>query len=197
MQPFSLGLTLVKKVVTMASQEKLSSDELGQRAKRLKLVLSDNDGVLTDAGVYYSDTGEALKRFSLRDGMGVERLRNAGIATAIITRENSQIVARRAEKLRLPHVYLGIWNKREHLDLIVEETGYSLQEMAYIGDDVNDLACIESIGALGLTGSPADAIPEIRSAVHYVCEAKGGYGAFRDFAEWLLHHRDSGSVSAE
>lgn len=181
----------------MASERNLSPEELSQRATRLKLVLSDNDGVLTDAGVYYSDTGEALKRFSLRDGMGVELLRNAGIATAIITRENSQIVARRAEKLRLPHVYLGIWNKREHLDLIVKETGYSLEQMAYIGDDVNDLACIESIGDLGLTGAPADAVPQIRSAVHYVCEEKGGYGAFRDFAEWLLRHRNLDSTAAQ
>lgn len=163
--------------------------ELMVRATRLRLVLSDCDGVLTDAGVYYSDQGETLKRFSLRDGMGVELLRADGVETAIITRENSAIVARRAEKLHMPHLYLGVQDKLAHLQQIREDSGADLSQLAYIGDDVNDLAIIEAIGRKGLTAAPADAMPVIRKIVHYVCAASGGHGAFRDFADWLLELR--------
>lgn len=165
----------------------LTTQELACRAKCLKLVLTDNDGVLTDAGVYYSERGEELKRFSLRDGMGVERLRDAGIATAIITREKSKIVARRAEKLKLPYFYLGVVDKNAYLVKIVEDTGIPVESIAYIGDDINDLEIIQTIGKKGLTCAPSDAMPQVRKIVHYVCNETGGHGAFRDFAEWILN----------
>src|SRR5215470_14453346 len=97
--------------------------ELRARARRLRLVLTDSDGVLTDGGVYYGDSGEALRRFSVRDGMGVERLREAGVATAIVTRERSEPVARRAEKLALPFLFLGVHDKAAHLPAILRDTG--------------------------------------------------------------------------
>jgi 3-deoxy-D-manno-octulosonate 8-phosphate phosphatase (KDO 8-P phosphatase) len=167
-------------------------DDLAPRAQRLSLVLTDCDGVLTDGGVYYGDAGEVLKRFSVRDGMGVERLREAGIDTAIGTREASATVARRAEKLRLPQLFLGVRDKEAHLEVILRQTRRNLDELAFIGDDVNDLGLLTAIAALGLTGAPADAMPEVAAAAHYRCPSRGGYGAFRDFAEWILRLRGPG-----
>jgi 3-deoxy-D-manno-octulosonate 8-phosphate phosphatase (KDO 8-P phosphatase) len=167
----------------------LSPPELAARARALTLVLTDCDGVLTDAGVYYSEAGEVLKRFSLRDGMGVERLRDAGIETAIVTRESSRAVAKRAEKLGLPFLFSGVWDKGAHLDAILRESGRQLAQLAYIGDDVNDLGILTKVAAHGLTAAPADAMPAVLAAVHHRCALPGGHGAFRDFAEWILDLR--------
>ena len=167
----------------------LPAAELRARARRLRLVLTDSDGVLTDGGVYYSDRGEALRRFSVRDGMGVERLRLAGIATAIITREQSGCVERRAAKLRLPHLFLGVQDKAARLPAVLAETGLEVDALAYIGDDVNDLGIMAAIGERGLTAAPADAMPELLAVCHHRCVARGGHGAFRDFAEWILSWR--------
>ncbi len=175
--------------------KRLSLAEQKKRAARIKLVLTDNDGVLTDTGVYYSERGEEFKRFSIRDGMGVERLRKlAGIETAIITGEQSGSVKKRAEKLHLPFLYLGIKDKRAHLEHILKETCLQVENLAYIGDDMNDWDLLHTIGASGLTASPNDALPAIRAIVHYVCKARGGYGAFRDFAERLLYLRGEKSA---
>jgi 3-deoxy-D-manno-octulosonate 8-phosphate phosphatase (KDO 8-P phosphatase) len=165
--------------------------ELRARARRLRLVLTDSDGVLTDAGVYYADSGETMRRFSVRDGMGVERLRGAGIATAIITRERAGAVERRSAKLGLPHLFQGVRDKAAQLPAVLAATGLGIEALAYIGDDVNDLGIMAAIGERGLTGAPADAMPEVLAACHYRCTARGGHGAFRDFAEWLLSLRAS------
>jgi 3-deoxy-D-manno-octulosonate 8-phosphate phosphatase (KDO 8-P phosphatase) len=146
--------------------------------------------VLTDNGVYYSADGEELKRFSVRDGMGVERLRHSEIETSIITRENMASVKRRAEKLKLRYLYCHVRDKQAHRAVILNQTGLKLSHLAYIGDDVNDFEIIQTIGEVGLTACPQDAMPEVRSIVHYQCAAPGGYGAFRDFAEWLLRLRE-------
>ena len=164
----------------------LSRDELRKRAKRVRLVLTDNDGVLTDTGVYYSDKGEEMKRFSIRDGMGVERLRKVGVQTVIITGENSGSVRKRAEKLQLPFLYLGIKDKLAQLETILLETGYKLHEMAYIGDDSNDLKIIGEINKEGITACPGDAMDFVQEVVHYICKKPGGNGAFRDFAELII-----------
>ena len=173
----------------------LSPDELLRRARRLRLVLTDCDGVLTDGSVYYGEGGEALRRFNVRDGMGVERLREAGVHTAICTREPSVTIAQRSEKLRLPWLFLGVRDKAAHLEVILQETGLTLPDLAYIGDDVNDLGILAAVGAEGLTGCPADAMPDVHPVCHYVCSARGGAGAFRDFAEWLLALRRGETAS--
>jgi 3-deoxy-D-manno-octulosonate 8-phosphate phosphatase (KDO 8-P phosphatase) len=159
----------------------------------LRLVLSDCDGVLTDGTVYVSEHGEALKRFSLRDGLGVERLREAGIETAIVTRERSPIVVRRAEKLRLPHHFEGVLDKADELPRILAAAGCGLDEVAYMGDDVNDLGILERVGEEGLTAAPFDALEPVASVVHHVCRQRGGEGAFREFAEWILRLRGAGA----
>jgi 3-deoxy-D-manno-octulosonate 8-phosphate phosphatase (KDO 8-P phosphatase) len=168
----------------------LSRLELLARARRVRLVLADCDGVLTDGSVYYSESGEALKRFSMRDGLGVERLREAGIGTAILTRETSAIVRRRAEKLRLPHLFEGVADKAAHLEAVERETGLARQEMAFIGDDLNDLGLVLALSDHGLTGAPADAVSEVGGAVHYRTWRPGGHGAFREFAEWVIRSRN-------
>lgn len=163
--------------------------ELRARAARLRLVLSDVDGTLTDGGVFYSERGEAMKRFSMRDGMGVERLRDDGVETALITRETSPIVARRAEKLRIHRLYQGVTDKESALEAILAETGYDPSQLGYIGDDVNDLGIMALIAPRGLIAAPLDAIPTVLRLVHHRCARGGGGGAFRDFAEWILDLR--------
>ena len=168
----------------------IDEKEIVSRAKKIKLVLTDIDGVWTDTGVFYSDAGEIMKRFSIRDGMGVERLRDIGIETGIITGELSGSVKTRAAKLLIKHLYLGIKYKAQKLDEIMAETGFNLDEIAFIGDDYNDLEVINIINKFGLTAAPQDAMPKIIDTVIYHCNMKGGEGAFRDFAEWIIAHRD-------
>ena len=163
--------------------------ELALRASRVKLVATDVDGVLTDGGVYYSDVGEALKRFSVRDGMGVERLRNDGVEIAFVTRELSPIVARRAEKLKVQLCYLGVSDKKAVLPRLLGDAGIDASQLAYIGDDVNDAGIMAAVARDGLVGAPLDAIPSLLHGAHYRCRRPGGYGAFRDFAEWILDLR--------
>ncbi len=169
----------------------LTRDELASRARAVKLVISDNDGVFTDTGVYYSERGEEMKRYSIRDGMGVERLRDAGIDTGIMTGEVSPSIMKRAEKLGIKRLYLGVKDKVAMLEKVVAETGLDLHELAYIGDDVNDVGILCEISQAGLTGCPGDATFFVEPLVHFRAKANGGYGAFRDFAEWLIDLRAS------
>ncbi len=163
--------------------------ELCARARRMAVVVTDCDGVLTDGGVYYGEGGDTLRRFNVRDGMGVERLREAGVATALLTRENSPAISRRASKLGFAQVYLGIRDKAALLPSLLADLAVGPGALAYIGDDVNDLGILERVGVAGLTAAPADAMPEVRRVVHYRCRVRGGEGAFRDFAEWILRLR--------
>lgn len=172
--------------VTAPCPVPLDEGELRARARRIRLVVTDCDGTLTDAGVYYSARGEELKRFSLRDGMGVELLARAGIPTVIVTREDSDIVRVRARKLKIEHAYLGVWDKAALLATIEAETGCSPRELAYIGDDVND---VEIMRAVTLAGAPGDAEPPALAVAHKVTRAHGGFGAFREFADWILASR--------
>lgn len=169
----------------------LAHDELRARARAVRLLVTDVDGVLTDGTAYYSARGEEMKRFSLRDGMGVELLAEAGIATAFLTRENSEIVARRAEKLRVPHVFLGVRDKLAFLPEMERRTATPASAMAFIGDDVNDVELLRVIGERGLTAAPADATTAARTVVRKVTEARGGAGAFREMADWILALRSS------
>jgi 3-deoxy-D-manno-octulosonate 8-phosphate phosphatase (KDO 8-P phosphatase) len=167
----------------------LLADDLLRRTARLKLVITDVDGVLTDGGIFFSESGEALKRFSVRDGMGVERLRNEGIETAFLTREQSAIVSRRAEKLRIRHCYLGVADKAAFLPELLAKAGVTADEIAYIGDDVNDEEIMAMVAERGLVGAPLDAVPSVLRRAHHCCARPGGCGAFRDFAEWILDLR--------
>ena len=151
--------------------------------KRIRLVAMDVDGVLTDAGMYYSESGEELKKFNTRDGMGIKLLQRAGLITALITMEDTKLVTRRAEKLAIPEVHQGARDKLAVMREMVARHGLTLQQVAYIGDDVNDL---EVLNAVGFSAAPADALPAVRNAVDYVCRQKGGEGAVREVADLIL-----------
>ena len=157
---------------------------LADKISKIKVVLTDNDGVLTDTGVYYSQNGEELKRFSIRDGMGVERLRkHCGIETIIITGEDSATVKARAHKLKIKEFYLGVKDKLKVLDEVKRKNNLEEENIAYIGDDVND---IDIMKKAGLTATPSDGMAFIKDFVDYICEQKSGNGAFREFAELII-----------
>lgn len=158
--------------------------DLLTRAIRIKLLLTDCDGVLTDAGVYYGETGEVLKKFNMRDGMGVERLRRlAGVETGIITGERSPSVVARAAKLHITELHLGVKDKLGLLAGILERTGLTADAVAFIGDDVNDLDIMK---AVGLSACPADATRYNKEIADYCCDTKGGEGCFRELAELII-----------
>lgn len=170
-----------------AAEFLMNITNINERAAKIRLVLTDVDGVLTDSGVFYGKDGEVMKRFSIRDGMGVERLRNAGIEVGIVTGEESESVVKRAEKLHIEMVHLLCKDKPAILRQILEQQNYQAEEIAYIGDDVND---IEVMKLVGLAACPADAFPTTREAAHYVCRRPGGHGAFREFAELILEAKN-------
>lgn len=164
------------------------------KAREVRLLLTDVDGVLTDGRVYCSDSGEELLRFSRRDGMGVERLRAAGIETGIVTREQSSIVARRAEKLGITELHGGVLDKRSVITAIATRRGLELAQIAYLGDDLNDLAALR---AVGFAACPADSEPPVREGVDYVTAARGGGGVLRELAELVLAARQECAVSPD
>lgn len=175
---------MVEAVIRHSSSVTLPNDFLLAKARRIRLLLTDCDGVLTDAGVYYSDQGEQLKRFSVRDGMGVERLRTlVGVGVGIITGERSGSVVKRAEKLNILELHLGVKNKTAVLDDILCDNNLEPEEVAYIGDDTNDLSIMCHVG---LSAAPVDAMSMVLTAVDFICPSKGGYGAFRDLAELII-----------
>ena len=157
------------------------------KARLIRLVLTDCDGVLTDGGVYYSERGERLKRFHLRDGMGVERLRKlADVETGIISGELSPSIRRRAEKLGITECHLGVKDKAATVQSIALRWAIPLSAIAYMGDDVNDC---ETFSLVGLSACPNDAMEAVREKVDIVCQLKGGEGAFREFAEVIVAAR--------
>lgn len=157
---------------------------LADRARRIRLLLTDCDGVLTDGTVYYSAEGEALKRFHMRDGMGVERLRSAvQVDVGIISGETSPALRQRAAKLGIDELHLGIRDKHAVLAEIIARRGLALEQVAYIGDDVNDVTVMELVG---LAACPADATPFAKAAAHVVCRTRGGDGVLREVAELII-----------
>lgn len=160
---------------------------LSKRSKpTIKLFLSDVDGTLTDAGMYYGENGEELKKFNTHDGKGFELLRKAGIKTGIITSENTKIVANRAKKLKVDYLYQGLEHKGK-LDIakeICQKENILLHEVAYIGDDIN---CKELLLSVGIAACPANAVEEIKNIPNIIKLLKsGGDGAVREFTRYLL-----------
>ena len=171
----------------MVSPKKaIAGKVLEECLRQIRLFATDVDGVLTDAGMYYSESGDEWKKFNTRDGMGIKLLQKAGYVTAIVTQERTKIVARRAEKLAIPELHQGVMDKLTVIREMAGRHGLSLSQVAYIGDDVNDL---EALRAVGLSAAPADGMPIVCDAVHYVCQKKGGEGAVREIAEMLLSAR--------
>jgi YrbI family 3-deoxy-D-manno-octulosonate 8-phosphate phosphatase len=163
---------------------------LTDRARKVRLLCVDVDGVLTDAGMYYGPDGEVMKKFNTRDGMGLARVREEGVSVAIISGEDSAIVHARAAKLRIDDVFCGASNKRAAIDELCARHGLALDEVAFIGDDLNDLAALECVG---LPCAVADAAAPVKAVAHYVTERRGGDGAVREVCELLIAARTAGS----
>ena len=148
-----------------------------------KLVITDIDGVWTDGGMYYTAEGDVMKRFSVKDGWGIVLLRELNIPIAIMTGENSQVVRKRAEKLKIEHCYLQVQDKLAKAKEICSELGITLDDVAFIGDDLND---IHLLRAVGFSASPYNTPDYVKREVDYVTATNGGYGAFREFVEKIL-----------
>jgi len=154
--------------------------------KPVKLFITDIDGTLTDGGMYYSENGDELKKFNTRDGMGLQMLREAGIKTAIITSEDRKLNQRRAEKLKVDYLRQGKVNggKVAVAEEIAKEMGITMEEVAYIGDDVN---CIELLSRVGHAACPADACEKVKAIPGIaVMTRRGGEGCVREYCETII-----------
>lgn len=154
-----------------------------QNIPKIKMFLTDCDGCLTDAGMYYSEKGDELKKFNTRDGMAFQLLREKGIVTGIITSENVDLNRRRAEKIKIDILEAGCRNKLEAISKICTERGIELKNVCYVGDDIND---IEAIKAVGFGCCPANAMSSVKEISQYVSPVDGGQGVIRDIAEQIL-----------
>jgi YrbI family 3-deoxy-D-manno-octulosonate 8-phosphate phosphatase len=154
-----------------------------KKCKDIKLVISDVDGVLTDGGMYYSTKGEIMKKFNTKDGMGVELLRKNNIKTILMTKENSSIVIKRGKKIKADKIFIDMDNKEIKLDQICNSFSLNPSNIAYIGDDVNDLNIMKLVG---FSACPADAEQEILDISNYICKKEGGKGVFREVTNLIL-----------
>ena len=152
----------------------------------IKLVATDIDGVWTDAKMYYTENGDFMKSFSTYDGMAVQLLREKNIETVIITSENSNIVLQRAKKLNIENVTIGEKNKLKRIKKICADKNINLNEVAYIGDDINDIDVLKEVGFSALT-SNSPIKKQIK--VDYITNRKGGDGAFREFVDLILKEK--------
>lgn len=150
----------------------------------IKMLVMDVDGTLTDGKIFVSDQGEVMKVFDVKDGYGIKfELKEHGIIPAIITGKISEIVAKRAAALDIAELHQNVLDKECVLREIAEKYGIALSEIAYIGDDVNDLGCI---ALCGFTGCPADALDPVIKQVDYVCSRNGGHSAVREFIDEII-----------
>ena len=152
----------------------------------IALLVLDVDGVMTDGRVIYGNSGEEIKAFNIKDGLGIKLLQRVGIEVAIITGRRSQVVERRASGLGIGHIIQGREDKRVALEELTTAMGLSIEQSAYMGDDLPDLG---AINAAALGACPADAVEPIRDAADWVATVRGGHGAVRELAEMLLRSR--------
>lgn len=150
-----------------------------------RMIVMDVDGTLTDGKIYISSHGEIMKAFCVKDGLGISKILEKGITPVIITGRESEMVKLRASELKITEVYQGVHNKAEILKQIITKYQYSLSEVAYIGDDEND---IEIMNMCAYKGCPSDAVDEVKKLSNYVCINKGGDGAVREYIEYLLKY---------
>jgi 3-deoxy-D-manno-octulosonate 8-phosphate phosphatase (KDO 8-P phosphatase) len=161
----------------------MDQSELQQRAERIKLLLMDCDGVLTDGRIWILENGEDQKAFHTRDGLGIDLLHRAGLKSGIISGRTSSALQRRAQSLGVSYLWQGRDDKRQAFADTLAQAQVTTEEVAFIGDDLTDLPLM---GQSGLAIAVADAAAEVRERAHYVTEANGGYGAVREAIELIL-----------
>lgn len=155
---------------------------------KIRMLAMDVDGTLTDGNIYIGNQGEVMKAFDVKDGYGIVNLSKNDILPVIITGRKSQIVKKRAEELQIKELYQGVDNKLEKLKNIANTYRISSAEIAYIGDDCNDIECIEYCG---LSACPSDAIKQIKNHVDYICQEQGGHGAVREFCDYIIKYNSN------
>ena len=168
------------------------TSKLLKKCTNIKILLTDVDGVLTDGGMYYSAHGDVMKKFNSKDGMGINILRKKNIPTIIVTKEKTEIVKKWARKMNVKKVYDGVLEKELILEKICKFFKISEKEIAFIGDDVNDIKLLQIIG---FSGAPKDAIDLVKKSVNYICSCNGGDGAFREFIDYILIKKFSKEVN--
>ncbi len=153
------------------------------KARKIKVVLTDVDGVLTDGGMYYSTKGDIMKKFHARDGMGVTLLRKNNIPSIIVTKEKNEIIKQWSKKMKIDKLLMGIINKEAVLEKICKNYSVQASEICYIGDDINDLGLLKLVG---LSATPSDGIIEVQKICDYICKNNGGNGVFREVVNMIL-----------
>lgn len=151
--------------------------------KKIKMFLTDCDGCLTDGGMYYSEKGDELKKFNTKDGMGFSLLKRNGIITGIITGENTHMVEARVNKLHIDELYQGVCNKLDVVKMLAKKYQIGLKEIAYVGDDINDMDVLESVGFPCAVNNASE---DIKMRATYVSRLNGGEGAVREIIEYIL-----------
>jgi 3-deoxy-D-manno-octulosonate 8-phosphate phosphatase (KDO 8-P phosphatase) len=162
----------------------MAKKSTGKNLRHIKLLLLDVDGVMTDGGITYSNSGDELKRFNTKDGYGIVKFQRTGLKIGIITGRVSKVVERRAEELGITEVYQNFENKIEAYESIKKKLHLTDANIAYIGDDEFDLAVLKTVG---FSAAPSDAVPVVKKQVHYVCKLSGGNGAVREVIDMILH----------
>jgi 3-deoxy-D-manno-octulosonate 8-phosphate phosphatase (KDO 8-P phosphatase) len=157
--------------------------EVVERARRIRLILLDVDGVLTDGRIHLGGGEEDARAFYVRDGLGIRMGQEAGLSFGIVSGRRSEVVARRAAELKITEVHQGVLDKAEVFDGIVQKSGVSTESVCFVGDDVIDLPAMRRAG---LAAAPSDADPETRRFAHYVTEREGGRGAVREVVDLVL-----------
>ena len=160
----------------------------------IKLILLDVDGTLTDGGIYRDNNGEEFKKFNVKDGYVIINARKLGIDFGIITCRKSELVRIRAEELKIKYLYQGISEKVPILEELMESYNLKKEEIAYMGDDLNDLGIMKKVG---LKGAPQDAVSEVKDIADFVSSKKGGEGAVREFVEFILKKEEKWSKFLE
>jgi N-acylneuraminate cytidylyltransferase len=156
-----------------------------KKQARINYLVLDVDGVFTDGCVYYGAEGELMKKFDMRDGMGLEILRQHNVEVVVITSENSELVAKRMQKLQIKHAFLGVKDKYSFLQNFINLQNISWPSIAYVGDDVNDLACLCTVG---WSFTPANATSIVKQNVDFTLTRSSADGAIREVCEWIMNY---------
>lgn len=165
---------------------RMSQMDLSRRLAGVRLLSLDVDGILTDGGLYFADDGLTLRKFNVKDGQGIKRVLDAGIAIAVISAGPQDAIRRRMESLGIPHVFTGVPDKLDTLTLLCDRLGIELAEVAHMGDDLNDLPVMEVVG---YPITVPDAVAEVRDVAVYVTANPGGAGAVREICDLLIAAR--------
>lgn len=158
---------------------------MNKNLAKIKLVVLDVDGTLTDGGVYIDSNGVELKKFNIKDGAGIVLAKQIGIEFMILTGRKSNSVEHRAIELKIKYVFQGVADKRTFLKKILIEQGFSPENVAYMGDDINDLDCMRFVG---FSACPADAVKAVHDQCDFISHFNGGQGAVREFCDYLCKH---------